>query len=199
MTETSKRLTKLNKAFNWKPTRYNLHLDSVLGVYSRYYSVLIVRGIGYRVLFHQNSLAAPNSLENEIDVSNAAWNKNAPVGRKRTINPITLEFLLDHNIKLWSWIYSETKNFSRVLELGLGHAFDQCVGLAGEVALHQRKKNRKLIFSSWQNYELKNITRRFFDHRQPSVYTGRGVRRKKIKPRKKLGKKDARKGKGRVF
>jgi len=58
-----------------------------------------------------------------------------------------------------------------------------------------KKKDRKLVIISEDKILAGNLARFVHLYRAPSVYTGRGVRMKHLKPLRKAGKKDKQRGK----
>lgn len=82
----------------------------------------------------------------------------------------------------------------RYLVLRLGHSAPSYFPIPNNLRVKITKKDRKLVLSS-QNLSLLSIfSRRVYKLRQPSAYTGRGIRFKGQFVRRKLGKKDVRKG-----
>lgn len=59
------------------------------------------------------------------------------------------------------------------------------------VRAHKRR-NRKFIFTGPNFSELRMLTNLFFNRRPANVYTGYGLKKKKVRVRRKLGKQDAR-------
>jgi len=78
-----------------------------------------------------------------------------------------------------------------------GHSTDLYLPLPNDIFAKTSKKDRKLVIYGFDKQQVNNLARVIFNYRPPSVYTGRGIRRKHLKPIRKAGKKD--KQKGRVF
>lgn len=85
--------------------------------------------------------------------------------------------------------------FSRYLSLRLGHSSLICQPIPNYIGVKIAHKERKLVLYAVNKDQLSNFAVKVFKFRPPSVYTGRGVRIKKGLHRRKLGKKDIRKGK----
>jgi ribosomal protein L6P/L9E len=171
--------------------------NRALGLYSLYYSVLVVRGIGYRILYNKSDLEAnyPQTQRTWNEQSRAPenWNTASVKFRKKS----EVDVLLAQPISQTWQLLQLGAEYNRVLALCMGHAYDQNISMATGTALRQYKKNRKLVFYHSNSEYLRSWAYSIFSYRPPSIYTGRGIRRKKKRPRRKLGKKDARKG--RVF
>ncbi len=83
----------------------------------------------------------------------------------------------------------------RYLVVRAGHTRDISIPLHNLVTCATRKKDRKLIIASKDKILSANLSKQVHNYRAPSVYTGRGVRIKHIKPLRKAGKKDKQRGK----
>jgi hypothetical protein len=174
-----------------------------IGLYTKYYSTLIVRGIGYRILyFPDNDIAAGfNQMRDNLgEFRPLAGGPRAAQGYGKTKQAI--EFELEHVLyrtqpnKLCFALFNDLIG-PRMLHLSMGHAYDEYLPLPGDFGLKQRKRGRKLIFGGQDLVALKDWTEGIFRYRRPSVYTGRGVRKKRAYVRRKLGKRDARRN--RIF
>lgn len=90
-----------------------------------------------------------------------------------------------------------TTDFSnkRYLSLRLGHSALICCPIPEYIGVKIAHKDRKLVIYGFNKEQVSNFAMTIFKIRPPSVYTGRGVRIKKGLHRRKLGKKDIRKGK----
>jgi hypothetical protein len=168
-----------------------------IGLYSLYYSVLVVRGIGYRILYSRGELLENFQLAEQAWRSQTVipenWNKAGVRLRKKS----GADALLSQPLSQIGQLLQLGASYSRILLLCMGHAHDAPVALLNSTALRQYKKNRKLVFYNITGDFLHSWVHSIFKYRPPSVYTGRGIRRKKKRQRRKLGKKDARKG--RIF
>jgi large subunit ribosomal protein L6 len=85
--------------------------------------------------------------------------------------------------------------FSRYLSLRLGHSSLICKPIPNYIGVKIAHKDRKLVIYGASKEHVSNFAVKIFKLRPPSVYTGRGIRIKKGLHRRKLGKKDIRKGK----
>jgi len=86
---------------------------------------------------------------------------------------------------------------SRYLSVRAGHTMDLYMPLSSKVKCVTSKKDRKLTILSENKILSSNLAKTVHLYRAPSVYTGRGVRIKHVRPVRKAGKKD--KQKGRAF
>jgi ribosomal protein L6P/L9E len=68
------------------------------------------------------------------------------------------------------------------------------VPIPNQIGVRVLKKDRKLIIYGASKVLVADFARKLYNYHRPSVYTGRGVRYKKGVVRRKLGKKDVRKG-----
>lgn len=84
---------------------------------------------------------------------------------------------------------------NRYLSLRVGHSFLIFKPIPNYVGVKVHKKDRKLVIYGSNKEQVSNFSKVIFKLRAPSVYTGRGIRIKKGLHRRKLGKKDIRKGK----
>jgi ribosomal protein L6P/L9E len=90
---------------------------------------------------------------------------------------------------LWGFI------FNSYLVLRAGHTSDVYVGLPAGLTCYIIKKDRKLVFISRSKGYTNYLATALIRYRPPSVYTGRGLRTKKLAVIRKAGKKDKQKGK----
>lgn len=84
---------------------------------------------------------------------------------------------------------------NRYLSLRVGHSFLIFKPIPNYIGVMVHKKDRKLVIYGANKEQVSNFSKLIFKLRTPSVYTGRGIRIKKGLHRRKLGKKDIRKGK----
>ena len=85
--------------------------------------------------------------------------------------------------------------FNSYLVLRAGHTSDVYVGLPAGLTCYITKKDRKLVFISGSKGCTNYLATLLIRYRSPSVYTGRGLRTKKLAVTRKAGKKDKQKGK----
>jgi ribosomal protein L6P/L9E len=130
-------------------TAQTLLYNNILGVYSPFIKVFVIRGIGYQVD------VVENTLDNDIE-----------------------EF-----------------PYERYLSLRVGHSFHLYIPIPNYIGVKVSYKDRKLVVYGANKEYVANFAKAVFKMRPPSVYTGRGIRIKKGMHRRKLGKKDIRKGK----
>jgi len=71
------------------------------------------------------------------------------------------------------------------------------VPLHSNIFIKTSKRDRKLVIYGSNKQQINNLSHIIYNYRIPSAYTGRGVRRKHIKPLRKAGKRD--KQRGRTF
>lgn len=92
---------------------------------------------------------------------------------------------------------SNSTEFSskRYLLLRVGHSFLIYKSVPNYIGVKVSKKDRKVVIYGVNKEQVSNFSSEIFKLRPPSVYTGRGIRIKKGLHRRKLGKKDIRKGK----
>lgn len=142
---------------------------------------LIVRGIGYR------SFALKNDLVTPLNSTRVFVNSTRPIFTERD---------LDTPQELNQAAIFEFPA-SRYLSVRAGHTKDLYLPLSTAVRCLTSKKDRKLVILSANKVLAANLAKTVHLYRAPSVYTGRGVRIKHIRPIRKAGKKD--KQKGRAF
>jgi len=85
--------------------------------------------------------------------------------------------------------------FNKYLVVRAGHTQDCVQPLPKAVFVKILKKDRKLVIYGRNKQQVCLFANVFVSYREPSVYTGRGVREKFVKTMRKAGKKDKQKGK----
>jgi hypothetical protein len=142
---------------------------------------LIVRGIGYRAFALKNDLLGLVSNNANFINSTRPLFTDRELDAAQEINQVgTFELPTD-----------------RYLSVRAGHTEDLYLPLNTGVKCLTSKKDRKLAVVSTDKIASANLAKTVHLYRAPSVYTGRGVRVKHIRPVRKAGKKD--KQKGRAF
>lgn len=148
--------------------------------------VCIIRGIGYRVqLFnnHYNLLTQcfkPNVCKYEAD--------------NRLESSFCKEVLTSNEETDWNAINTHEFPHVRYLSLRVGHSAHLYFPVPHYIGIKILKKDRKLVVYGFSQAQVSTFTQFIYSWRPPSVYTGRGIRYKKTRHRRKLGKKDIRKG-----
>lgn len=82
----------------------------------------------------------------------------------------------------------------RYLLVRVGYSYTLYLPISNLVGVLVSKKDRKLTIYSQNKALVSVFAQSIFKLRPPSVYTGRGIRLKKFAHRRKIGKKDVRKG-----
>jgi hypothetical protein len=141
---------------------------------------LIVRGIGYRAFALQNDLLTAKITPEKsfLDIT----------------RPTYTEISATPQIILSRSAIFEFPN-ERYLSIRAGHTRDMYLPLSNNVRCLTSKKDRKLVIVASNKITAANTAKMVYTYRKPSVYTGRGVRVKHIRPVRKAGKKDKQKGK----
>lgn len=85
--------------------------------------------------------------------------------------------------------------YNSYLVIRAGHTLDLYIGLPKNLTCYITKKDRKLVLISNIKENINYISNQLTNYRAPSVYTGRGLRTKKLVIIRKAGKKDKQKGK----
>jgi ribosomal protein L6P/L9E len=160
---------------------YSKNASSSSEVVQQFVKTLVVRGIGYRAFALKN------------DIVSAAISSRAFVESTRPLHA-------GHDFDEAQEI-SQVCNFefpaNRYLSVRAGHTRDLYLPLGSKIRCLTSKKDRKLAILSSNKILSANLAKSVHLYRTPSVYTGRGVRVKHIRPLRKAGKKD--KQKGRAF
>lgn len=144
-------------------------------------NVFIIRGIGYRAqLVTSNHLAVSQVLSAEF-------------------NFLPDRSLLSH--RLCRGLVHKTNSFNdsefiypKYLSVRVGYSYNLYLPIPDFIGIKIGKKDRKLTIYGSHKQLVSNFSKLVYNFRPPSVYTGRGIRFKKIIHRRKLGKKDIRKG-----
>lgn len=139
---------------------------------SKFTSSAIIRGIGYRVFVINNDFISPTQ-------------------------PTLVHPCFVHSIKDYALLNSVPFEIpcTRYLVVRAGHTSDLYLPLSPSIFVKAAKKDRKITVYGTSKQEVQNLILYIYNYRQPSAYTGRGVRLKHIKPIRKVGKKDKQKGK----
>jgi hypothetical protein len=171
-----------------------LTISNDWGAYTPYLKVMIIRGIGYRTFFIENDFLIAKG-EQELKTSSlnfSNFDQRAVYDRDNAhITPRDSE---EDDIHYWARASLEFP-YSRYLVVRAGHTEDLYLPLEKNVFIKTSKKDRKMIIYGPNKQQVNNLARSIFNYRPPSVYTGRGIRRKHLKPIRKEGKKDKQKGK----
>lgn len=85
--------------------------------------------------------------------------------------------------------------YTKYLVAKAGHTKDLIRPLSNKIGVRISKKNRKVVVFSQSKSLASLFARDLFNYMKPSLYTGRGIRQKYVRVRRKLGKKDKQKGK----
>ena len=145
----------------------------------KFVKTLIVRGIGYRAFALANDFLGKKTVSQTFVESLRPVYSNVPVEDFQEITQVgNFEF-----------------SSPRYLMVRAGHTRDLSLRLHTLVTCAARKKDRKLVIASEDKILASNLARFVHLYRAPSVYTGRGVRIKHVKPLRKAGKKDKQRGK----
>lgn len=84
--------------------------------------------------------------------------------------------------------------YSRYILVRAGHSHIVYLPLPDFLGIRTLKKDRKVVVYSVDKVLSSLFIKKIYNLRPPSVYTGRGIRIKKVRVRRKMGKKDVRKG-----
>ena len=82
----------------------------------------------------------------------------------------------------------------RYLLIRVGYSYSVYLRVPNYIGIKISKKDRKLTVYGFSKNQVAIFSHQLHDLRKPGIYTGRGIRFKGIAPRRKLGKKDIRKG-----
>lgn len=175
-------INKLTKIKN--TTQHSLLKQLYWGKHTMFYKVMVIRGIGYRVFYIKNDFIIeqddnmhkikPKLIQNQIYTKNLT-------------HPEFADF--DESYFGWNNLINEL-NYNRYLVVRAGHTSDLYIPLIQNVNVKTFKKDRKLVIFGSNKQLIYNIARQVYEYRKPSIYTGRGVRRKHIKVVRKAGKRD---------
>jgi hypothetical protein len=158
------------------------HMNKGWGRKTPFLKVLIIRGIGYRGFITLNDLNGDG--REKISVENY----------KRFLFSDELLSCEDYspqvevNYIMWHYLVS-----SFFLTLRAGHTVDANWKVFAKI--RNGKKNRKLVLLNRSKIYVNHLANTAWQYRKPSVYTGRGVRRKGVRVIRKAGKRDQ-KGRG---
>jgi len=151
---------------------------------------MVIRGIGYRFfyVFNDFGLAQEDrASSNFSDLERVFYSKDLPLEHFGDS---------DEDVGYWSNYLNDFVH-ARYLIVRAGHTTDLYFPLSPNVYVRTGKKDRKMVLYGPDKQQVNNLARTIFNYRPPSVYTGRGIRRKHLKPIRKAGKRDRQRG--RVF
>lgn len=144
--------------------------------------VLIIRGIGYRGFITVNDLVGDGK-----DQAPATY-------YKKFLFSADLNDCLDYQDEVeMNYILWHDLTSAFFLTLRAGHTTDANWKIFAKIK--NLKKNRKLVLCSKNKEYVNHLSNRAWQYRKPSVYTGRGIRRKGVRVTRKAGKRDQ-KGRG---
>lgn len=166
-----------------------------------YIKVLIIRGIGYRAFHIKNDFVCLTGVNEhdeflrQVDFMNTAYPERNEDYRYHRYKQLVGNEKFDEHIVLRHWYDSALDfKYSRYLILRAGHSVDKYIPLCPEILVRTLKRDRKLVIYGADKNRVAILAHRAFKYRIPSVYTGRGIRRKHIKVIRKAGKRDQQKG-----
>jgi len=137
---------------------------------------LIIRGIGYRVFLIENDF----TIKSSIDFIDKIGSNDSLIENS------------EESYSFWNDVIENEQKYMRYLLIRAGHTQDKFIPLPNTIYIKTLKKDRKLVIFGMNKQHVSEIAYKIFSYRKPSVYTGRGIRRKKIKVLRKIGKKDKR-------
>ena len=82
----------------------------------------------------------------------------------------------------------------RYLSIRVGYSYNVCLPIPNYIGVFINKKNRKVVIYGALKCQVLTFSKLLYNLRPSSVYTGRGIRYKKFTHKRKVGKKDIRKG-----
>lgn len=151
------------------------------------YNTLVAGNIIYKNTFNNPSF-------NKILINND-WGIDAPYINVLIVKGIGYQAeLVENDIKIPIINIKEFKH-ERYLSLRVGHSYIIYLPLPEYLGIKILHKDRKIIVFGFDKNKVCNFSNYIYKLRPPSVYTGRGIRIKKKNHRRKLGKKDIKKGK----
>jgi ribosomal protein L6P/L9E len=93
-----------------------------------------------------------------------------------------------------NYINKEFK-YTKYLVLRVGHSIHKYYPIPNNINVLIKHKNRKVVIYGFNKTLVSDYSKYIYLMRSPNVYTGRGIRIKKGNHRRKVGKKDGKKGK----
>jgi len=132
-----------------------------------------------------------NKVENCYSSYHNEFGVNAPFVKVFIIKGIGYQASVIYNNKnLVSEFLSKRYLFMRI-----GHSFNLYKIIPNYVGIKVLYKDRKVVVYGFNKNIVLNFAKILYNIKPPSVYTGRGIRIKKFNYKRKLGKKDIKKGK----
>jgi ribosomal protein L6P/L9E len=172
-------LNRLKSTYTWYACSKDL--NQIPKSAEKFVKTLIVRGIGYR------AFALKNDIMGNASTSTAFANSTRPL-----FTGLDLDDVQELN-QVSAFEFPANK----YLSVRAGHTRDLYLPVHSSIRCLTSKKDRKLTILSANKILAANLAKTVHLYRAPSVYTGRGVRVKHVRPIRKAGKKD--KQKGRAF
>jgi ribosomal protein L6P/L9E len=137
-----------------------------------------------------NMLERTKSITKQIITRNITWGVCAPYTAVLIIRGIGYRAILLENSQNGAPEFP----YQSYLSVRVGHSFNVYKPIPNLIGIKVLKKDRKLVIYGSNKQQVSDYADLICNLKPPSVYTGRGIRIKKMIHRRKLGKKDIRKG-----
>lgn len=137
-----------------------------------------------------------NKINYNKIIKNNIWGIDAPYLNVFIVKGIGYQAeLVENNIITFNMNFKYEFKHERYLSLRIGHSYTIYLPIPEYLGVKILHKDRKIIIFGFDKNKVYNFSNYIYKLRPPSVYTGRGIRIKKKNHRRKLGKKDIKKGK----
>lgn len=195
------------KKYNMKPTSF-YKINKMWGIYTPYIKTLMIRGIGYRLFIIEhvdhkdNLLTSADFFENLIHLNEIQsvfsekiiksfgdiliyrdWYTNTANSENRERYEAHYKTVENSFIDE----YNELFDFQdyRYIIVRSGDTVDNIIPVSVFLNIKGHKKERKLVISGASKNQVTNLSKIIYKMRPPSLYTGRGIKTKFEKIRKK--------------
>lgn len=151
----------------------------------------------YPLFLNKNLFKGILSFDFRFNNSNIFLGLSSPYSRVLIIRGIGFRANIINNSLYYSSECSEVLwdlPEHRYILVRAGHSHVAYLPLPNFLGLRTLRKDRKVVVYSVNKSTSSLFAKIMYNLRPPSVYTGRGIRLKKVRVRRKMGKKDVRKG-----
>lgn len=191
---TNYRLPKSVYTRSWKPFSLATKNHGVVLSEAALLPYFIFGLSSIRFSFSRINVVANTFLREFLTKSNRIF---APFSRALIIRGIGYRLYPLFNLSAELCDYNDGLGYSsnRYVYLRAGHSFPTYCGVPNTIGLRSLKRERKLLVYGFSDSIVGTFADRLFYYRQPNAFTGRGIRFKKVRYKRKPGKR-AQKGRG---
>jgi len=137
-----------------------LHKIKAWGKKNWYVKILIIKGIGYKSFY----LLTDSNNRNKKLISKKLREHNDSM-------------LCENALLAWNLVKKHEFIFNKYLVIRAGHTTDLVQPIPPNTFIKIKKKERKLIIFGTNKQLVNNLSKKLYEYRPPSAYTGRGIKK----------------------